>query len=172
MLREAALSALDPSLILFTDSSWGDCDDLLSTGCYLILYQGGIVDMNSFVPSIIAQSSAESESNTMCVGAMAAANARMIIMELRTGDSGASYTVPMLVDSTAAIAINCNDKDTRRTRHIERRWLYTRSERRCGHLAIYHVSGDDYQLADLGTKSIPAPKARAKLAIIEVDAPL
>jgi hypothetical protein len=172
LLREAALSQLDPSFILFTDSSWGDCDELLSTGCYVIFYQGGIVDMNSFVPSIIAQSSAESESNVMCVGAMAAANARMMIMELRTGDSGASYTVPMLVDSTAAIAINSNDKDTKRTRHIERRWLYTRSQRRCGHLSIHHVSGDDYQIADLGTKNVPASKANDKLAIVEVAAPL
>jgi hypothetical protein len=172
MLREAGLSKIDPSFVIFTDSSWGDCDELLSTGCYLILYQGGLVDHNSFVPSIIALSSAESESNTMCVGAMAAANARMIIMELRTSDSGAPFTVPMLVDSTAAIAINSNDKDTRRTRHIERRWLYTRSERQCGHLSIHHVSGDEYQLADLGTKNVPAPKAADKLAIIEVDAPL
>ncbi len=95
-----------------------------------------------------------------------------MIMELRTGDSGASYTVPMLVDSTAAIAINSNDKDTKRTRHIEHRWLYTRSQRRCGHLSIHHVSGDDYQIADLGTKNVPASKANDKLAIVEVAAPL
>jgi hypothetical protein len=81
----------------------------------MILYQGGLVDASSFVPSIIALSSAETESNTMCVGAMATAHARMMIIELRTGDSGAPYTVPMLVDSTAALHINSNDKDTSAT---------------------------------------------------------
>jgi hypothetical protein len=171
MLKKAGLGKIDPSLVVFSDSSWGDCDELYSTGCFAILYQGGLIDGNSFVPSIVAMSSAEAESNTMCVAAMATASARMICMELRTGNPDTPYTVPMLVDSTAAECINKNDKDTNRTRHIERRMLYTRSERQRGHLSLHHVNGDEYQLGDLGTKNVPASEAAPKLAIIEVDPP-
>jgi hypothetical protein len=86
---------------------------------------------------------------TMCVDAMATASARMICMELRTGNPNTPYTAPMLVDSTAAKSINKNDKDTNRTRHIERRMLYTQSKRKHGNLSVHHVNGNEHQLHDL-----------------------
>jgi hypothetical protein len=120
LLQSANLQNLDPSFIWFSDSSFGDCDDMRSTGCSLGLLQGGVVDASSFVPDLVALSTAESENNAMCVAAMKAAHVRMIVMELRFQDAGRPYTVPLLVDSSAANAMTANAKDTKRTRHIER----------------------------------------------------
>ena len=128
LLRAAKLEFLDPSFIWFSDSSFGDCDDSRSTGCELGLLQGGAVDVSSFVPQLVAMSTAEAENNAMCVAAMAAAHVRMIVMELWCGNPDCPFTVPLLVDSLAADAMTANAKDTKRTRHIERRYQYVRHE--------------------------------------------
>jgi len=168
LVQDANL-AIDPFLLTFTDSSWGDCDEQKSTGCYVILLQGGLVDASSFVPNIVTLSSAEAETNAACVATMATMHIRQIVMELLTGNPDAPLTVPLLTDSTAAQSITRNDKDTRRTRHIERRWLYTRKARQNGDISVHHVDGDKHQLADLGTKNVPAHESAYKLSIIEAD---
>jgi hypothetical protein len=168
MLKEAGHGDIDPSFCGFTDSSWHDCDDGRSTGCYMHFLQGGIVDMNSFVPPPIAMSSAESENNTLCVGTMTGIHLVHIVMELRHGNTHRPYTLPIFVDSEAAIAMNLNDKDTKRTRHIQRRWQYTRHAQHRGDIRTYHVNGDLYQLADVGTKNLRASAYEHKMAIMEV----
>lgn len=109
--------------------------------------------MNSFVPEPIALSSAEAESNALCVAAANAARTRMIVMELMTGDPDRIYTIPFLVDNTTAEIMTRNDKDTKRTRHIARRMLFSRYERQRGHISVHYVDGREHQLADLGTKA-------------------
>jgi hypothetical protein len=168
MIKEAGHEDIDPSFCGFTDSSWHDCDDGRSTGCYMHFLQGGLIDMNSFVPPPIAMSSAESENNTLCVGTMTGIHLTKIIMELRFGNPHRPYTLPIFVDSVAAIAINDNDKDTKRTRHIERRFQFTRHAQHRGDVRTYHVSGDKYQLADVGTKNLQASDYDHKMAIMEI----
>ena len=168
LIKEAKLE-IDPSFLAFSDSSWGDCDDQHSTGCYAIFLQGGLVDASSFVPNIVTNSSAEAETNASCVATMAINHIRQIVMEIRTGNSSAQYTVPLLTDSTACQAITRNDKDTRRTRHIERRWLYTRMARQRGDIALHHVDGDKHQIADLGTKNVATSQSAYKLSVVEAD---
>ena len=121
------------------------------------------------MPQLITLSSAEAETNATCVATMAVAHIRQIVMEIETGNADAPYTVPLLLDSSAADAIMRNDKDTRRTRHIARRWLYTRSARRQGELSVHHVNGDKFQVADPGTKNLPMNKASYKLSIVEAE---
>jgi hypothetical protein len=64
-----------------------------------------------------------------------------------------------------------NDKQTKKTRHIHRRWLYIRHACRSGQIALYHVDGETHQLADLGTKNVPASEASKKLLYHEVPCP-
>lgn len=168
LIKDAGLK-IDTTLVTFTDSSWGDCDDQHSTGCYCILLQGGVVDASSFVPNIVTGSSAEAETNASCVATMATIHIRQIVMEILSGSPDTPLTVPVLTDSTASDTITRNDKDTRRTRHIERRWLYTRHARHRGDISIHHINGDKYQVADLGTKNVPASESTYKLSIIEAD---
>jgi hypothetical protein len=59
----------------FTDSSWNDDQDSgRSTGCFIIIYMGGIVDHSSNMPDPVALSSAEAEYNEGCVAFMAASH--------------------------------------------------------------------------------------------------
>jgi len=127
------------------------------------------VDLSSFVPQIITHSSAEAETNASCVATMASMHIRQIVMQIHTGDPDAPYTVPLLTDSSAAEAITRNDRDTRRTRHIARRMLYTRAARKQGDISCHHVNGDKFQIADLGTKNVPTSQAAYKLSIVEAD---
>ena len=175
LLHKANLSHLDPFFLMITDSSWGDCDDGRSTGCYAALFQGGLVDHSSFVPTPITLSSAEAEINAMTVGTMSASFLRQVIMDVLYNDSSKPFSVPMLTDSQSGIFITQNERDTKRTRHIERRWLYVRQERQCGHIVLYFLPGDEFNVADLGTKNVPAKSATYKLTIIEApvsDSPI
>ena len=175
LLKDAGLSNIDPSFLTITDSSWGDCDDRRSTGCYLVLLQGGLVDFSSFVPTPITMSSAEAEINAMTVGAMATNFLRQVICDVLYNDPSRPLTVPLLTDSSSGIFITQNDRDTRRTRHIERRWLYIRTSRMNGNIQVFHLPGDTYNLADPGTKNLSSKSASYKLSILEVpvqDSPI
>ena len=51
----------------FYDSSWKYCPDTgISTGAYIIFYQGGPIEYGTHVPGPVSQSSAESEYNASC----------------------------------------------------------------------------------------------------------
>ena len=76
----------------FSNSSWKDFPDTgISTGAYIIFYQGGPIDHVTHVPGPVAQSSAESEYNAACTAGMALAHFRMLIHELLNKDP---YIVP------------------------------------------------------------------------------
>jgi hypothetical protein len=166
LVRSAGHSNVDLSLVWFTDSSHGDCDDQQSTGCHLGMVQGGLMDYSSFVPGPIPGSSAKSESNALCVGVMAAAYARQVYCNIVYNNAARPLTVPVFIDSSAAEAMNKNDKDTNRTKHIERRWLIHRMHRQLGWIQLYHVNGDNYNIADIGTKA-SAKGESYKISIIE-----
>ena len=40
-----------------------------------------------------------------------------------------------------------------------------------GEVSIHHVNGDEHQLADLGTKNVPALEAEQKLAVLKATPP-
>ena len=170
LLQEAKLAdKLDMHFIYFSDSSWGDCDNQRSTGSYIGFFQGGVVDMNSFVPEPIALSSAEAESNALCVAAANAACTRMIVMEIMTGDSDCIYTVPFLLDNTAAEIMTRNNKDTKRTRHIARRMLFARYECQHGHILVHYVDGKQHQVANIGTKARRMQEIGSLLAVVQAN---
>jgi hypothetical protein len=151
------------------DSSFADADEQRSTGCDMCFLQGGIISMGSFVPDPIAMSATEAESNAQAVACMKLSHIKQIVMDVRFGNPNRNYTIPLLTDTSAAIAMSKNDQDTKRTRHIDRRWLYARQACRSGQISLYHVDGNKFQLADLGTKNVSAGVARDKLNVFEVD---
>ena len=60
LLRQANIKTKN-HLMDFSDSSWQYCPDTgISTGAYIIFYQGGSIDHGTHVPGTVAQSSAES----------------------------------------------------------------------------------------------------------------
>jgi len=166
MLSSQGIQISDGTLTWFTDASHGDCDESRSTACYMGFFQGGLIDASSFVAQPIPHSTAESKTIALATGAMACTYARRGIASVLYDDPDRLWTVPMISDSQAAIAMNSQDKPTRRSRHIERRWFYARQERLASRLVFHHIDAD-HSLADLGTKNLTAEDAAYKLSIVE-----
>ena len=79
LLRQSSINT-ENHLMGFYDSIWKYCPDTgISTGAYIIFYQGGPIDHGTYVPGPVAQSSAESEYNSACTAGMALAHFRILI---------------------------------------------------------------------------------------------
>ena len=142
----------DFPVVMFTDSSWQDCPDTShSTGCYLVYCQGGLVDGASFVPDPIALSSAEAEYQIAAFGVSGCEHTRQLFQELHGLDPDTPLTIPILTDSQSAMAMASSDRDTRRTRHIRRRYHYVRLQIAQGAHIILKIDGT-LNISDIGTK--------------------
>jgi hypothetical protein len=157
---------VDLSIVWFTDTSLGDCDDQWSTGCHLGLIQGSLVDYSSLTPGHIPGSSAESESKALHAGVMVATYAPQVYCNIVYNNAARPLKEPVFIDSSADEAMNKNDKDANRIRHIERRWLKYRMHRQLGWIQLDHVKGNNYNAADIGIKANAKGK-RYKISIIE-----
>lgn len=171
MLRRAGYEDVDPTFVYFSDSSWADEPNQRSTGSYTGFLQGGLVDCCSFTPNPIAMSSAEAESNAICVTTIAAIPVRQAFLEIIFGNPERDWTLTIFTDSLAAITMITGEKVSKATKHIERRYLFNRQAYQQGRIRLLYLSGKDYMLADLGTKNVPTPEAEYKLSILEVDVP-
>ena len=106
------------------DSSWKDFTDTgIITGEYIIFYQGGPIEHCKHVPGPVSQSRAKSEYNAACTTWMALAHLRMLIHELL---NKYPYIVPdvvplIILDRKSAVCMAKNGKDTKYTKHIDRR---------------------------------------------------
>jgi hypothetical protein len=129
-------------IVCFTDSSFQDCPDSgRSTGAYLIFMQGGVVDVASFMPSLVAHSTCEAEYCTCSLGAMAAFYIRKIYNKLHGLDPDHHLTIPNGVDSQSAIDTANSNKETQRTRHIARRIHFVRFAIGSSQITLFKISG-------------------------------
>ena len=65
--------------MVLPDSRCQECPyTVISTGSYIVFYQGGPIDHWTHVPGPISQYSVESEYNVVCTSGMALAHFRMI----------------------------------------------------------------------------------------------
>jgi len=109
----------------FSDSSWNDdVDTGRSTGCFILMYMGGIVDHSSNTPYPVALSSPEAEYNEGCIAFMATSHLRMLLCELEGIEDADVAPTTMFFDSKSAIAMGSSYKDTKHTRHYMRRYHY------------------------------------------------
>ena len=143
----------------FSDYSWQDCPDTgISTGAYIIFYQGGPIEHDTHVPGPVAQSSAESEYNAACTAGMSLAHFRMFIHELINQDPDmVPEEAPLIVlDSKSAMCMAKNGEDTKNTRHIARRMHFVRNGEKCKMHKIDWCEGG-LQLAEIVTKNVSEP---------------
>ena len=100
-----------------------------SIGAYIIFYQGVTIDHGTPVPVPVAKSSTESGYNAACTAGMALAHFRMLINELLNKDPDmVPEEAPLIVlDSKYSMCVAKNGKDTKQTRHIERRMHFVRN---------------------------------------------
>jgi len=127
MLISAGLSEIDPLFVAFSDSAFMDCDDRKSTGCHIIMYRGGCLEIVSGTAGIVPDSTAEAEAVWVSITGKATCFVRQGHNQVQHEDPDKPYTVPLLTDSMAAKAILSKDRDTNRSRHIDRRFMLTRN---------------------------------------------
>ena len=169
LLRQANIKTKN-QLMAFSGSSWQDCPDTeISTGEYLIFYQGGPIYHGTHVPVPVSQSSAESEYNAVCTAGMALAHFRMLIHELLNEDPDmVPKEAPLIVlDRKHAMCMAKNGKDTKNTRHIARRMHFVRNGEKCKMHKIDWCEGG-LQLADIGTKYVSEPDLTPRMKYIMV----
>ena len=142
----------DPLLLVFADSAHADSDEGKSTACDLQVFQGGLIDHISWTPSPVSMSTAESENNAYSAAIMRIRFTSKAISKLLYNADDSAVTVPVLVDSSAAIAMNTSEKPTRKTRHVASRFWYGRQAIQEGRVAFVKVDGSTQQPADVGTK--------------------
>jgi hypothetical protein len=129
--------------------------------------------MVSTVPLPIANSIAEAETSFASIAYLNSIQVGRAYMEIVNKTIDNIYTIPILTDSSATIAIAANQRGTSNTRHMSRRQLLVRQGQNMGHIKLYHVGGKKYQIADIGTKSgILQSELENKLSICEsIDFP-
>ena len=122
-------------LIGFSDSSWHDCSDTgRSTTGYKIFYRGTIVDSNSSMPTPISMSTAEAEYMAAALCCMTLAHFRSLqydfenlgTKEYDVNKEFKDTPVMLLVDNSATVDMSKNYKQTKKNRHIARRFHYVR----------------------------------------------
>ena len=161
-------SHIASSQMIFADSSHCDAGEGRSTACDLQVYQGGIIDHTTWVPEPVSLSTAESENNCYSVAIMKARYITRILTFVRTAYEYVPLpTIPIFVDSNAAIAMNESDNITRRARHIESRYWYGRLAVQRGEIRFIKVNGKTQQPADIGTKNVQEKDARKYLNLFE-----
>ena len=122
--------------MVFSDSRWHYCSNTgISTGLYIYICQGGLIDHCKHVTCTFSQYGSDSDYNASCTTVMALSNFRILNIELLNKDL---YVVleqaPFIIlDRLLAICMDKHGKDTKQTRQIPRR--------------IYFVgNGEDYNL--------------------------
>ena len=119
LLRQSIIKSENQLMDLF-DSSCPDTG--ISTGAYIIFFQGGTIYHGTNVTGPVSQSSAEIEYNAACTAGITLSRFRMLIQEFLNKDLDiVPEKVPLIIlDSKSSVCMANNSKDTKHTRHISR----------------------------------------------------
>ena len=153
-------------IVIFCDSSWQDCVDTgRSTGAYYIYINGSLVLSTTFVPTPIAQSSAEAEYNTCAYALTDAIHVSQVWNFLHGRHLDTPQTLALFTDSNSAIAMIECDHVTRYSRHIQRRVHFIKQARMNGLFQVFKVPGE-INPADVGTKNLSGTEIEKHLPVI------
>ena len=106
------------------------------------MMQGGVIDAATVVPSIVTHSTGEAEYCTAALAVMQCAFFRKLFNELIGRQSDAPLTIPLGIDSKAASDIASSERDTKKTRHIARRFHYIRECISNASIKIFQIDGE------------------------------
>jgi hypothetical protein len=127
----------------------------------------GVVDHSSNMPEPVALSSAEAEYNEGCVAFMAASHLRMLLCELEGIQESTLPPTTIYFDSKSAIAMGSSYKDTKHTRHIQRRYHYVRENIANNRFTMGWITSE-FQAADIGTKITSGPRHKFLVDLIHI----
>lgn len=143
-------------LVGHCDSDWGASSDRRSiTGyCYQLSESGPLISWKSKKQSIVALSSCEAEYVAMTAAMQEGNFLRQLFSDIR--GSGRDIIV-LNVDNQGAIALAKNPVHHQRSKHIDIKFHFIRSEVENGIVDLKYVPSD-VNIADIFTKPLPKQK--------------
>jgi hypothetical protein len=141
-------------LMAFTDSDWAtSVDTRRSHGCYIIMLSGGCIAHRSKAHKSVMLSSAAAEYYEASEGCRELIYIRGILEDFY---GQPLPPTPMYIDNAACIAMGKMPVFSERQKHIPIRVCHLKECCDEGIVELRHI-GTKYQLADIGTKALPAP---------------
>ena len=150
----------DVTLVIPTDATWAGCPKLRkSTSGVFLEYLGTPIHLISRTQSVTAQSSAESELYAIGSGVTEGLHVRLFLLEAGLVRNA---TLEIQTDSSSAKSIAKQYGTSRKTRHIQLRYLLMQDLVRTGILKITKINGEQNP-ADAFTKFVKFEVLRRRL---------
>ena len=140
----------------YTDSDWASSDDRLSIAgyCYKLSNTGPLISWKSKKQKVVALSSCEAEYMALTFAIQEAKFLRQLLCDM-TGNE--LDCVSLFADNQGAIALANNPVHHQRSKHIDIRYHFIRSEIQTGIINLQYISSEN-NVADVFTK--PASKLK------------
>ena len=135
----------------YSDSDWaGDTERRKSTSGYVFMFGGAAISWCSKKQATVALSSAEAEYMAVCAATQEAIYLRALLKDL-----GHEQTTPTTIfqDNQGSIAMSKNTVNSRRTKHIDIRYHYTRDMVESGQIELEYIPTTE-MVADCFTKPV------------------
>ena len=142
--------------VVYTDSNFAaDVDTRRSTAGMIALNHGGAISWSSRVMQTVALSTTEAEYMASALAAREALWLRKFtdVFKFQPGP------ITVYGDNQGAIKLAKNPIEGARSKHIDVQWHFLRQRVQLGQIQLVYVNTGD-QLADWGTKGVPAPLNR------------
>jgi hypothetical protein len=137
-------------LSMYVDSEWCGINGTRFTfGCYIIMWNGGIVAAKMFVIKLVCSSTCEAEYVALSEGCKKLRQLSMFCEELCFPQSDCL----VYCDNEAAVGI-AKDGGPSRGKHIDIRYHFVKDHYRWGFIDVRGIASDDNP-ADMGTKNQP-----------------
>jgi len=149
---------MEPHLVGFTDSDWGnDQDTRRSTTGYVFRMAGGVISWKSKRQPTVALSTTEAEYMAACDATREAISWRTFLAGL-----GFDMSKPTLIysDNQGSIALSKNPEHHARSKHIDVRHHYVREQVALGSVAFQYITTSE-MVADALTKALPRDRHNA-----------
>ena len=148
----------------FTDSDWGNSGDRRSISgyCFRLSEGSSLISWKSRKQPTVALSTCEAEYIAMSFAIQESKHLNHLLSELMGADE---MTVDLHVDNKGAIDLAKNPINHQRSKHIDIRYHYIRSQIQSGRIKLHYIPTSE-NIADIFTK--PATKKnlmRFKLAL-------
>jgi hypothetical protein len=145
----------EDKLIGYTDASWADnTDNRRSTSGNIFISSGAAISRMSKSQSTVALSTAEAEYIVLFDATREATWLRKLWTDIT---QSVLDPTTIYVDNQSAIAIANNNKSSKRTKHMDIKYHYTRDAVTAGLIVTAHCP-TSHMLADIFTKPLPTQR--------------
>ena len=115
-------------------------------------------------------SSAQAEYNACAFATIMGLHVVQVFNKFHNTHADSPVTMALFVDSSSAIAMMKNEKDSKQTRHIQRRVHFVRAARVDGTIQPLKIPGTENP-SDIGTKNLGGPPFHTFHNLLHVKVP-